>query len=155
MAVSPVPPGYHTITPYLIVDGAHEALEFYRKAFGAEILFRMPMGEKIGHAEFRIGDSIVMISDEWPDMGYLGPGKRGGTTVSLMVYLEDVDAAFQRAVDAGCTVEQPVEDQFYGDRSGTVIDPFGHKWSLATHIEDVEPGELKKRMEEWSRSQGA
>ena len=155
MSVKPIPDGYHSVTPYIIVDGAAAALDFYRKAFGATELMRMPMGDRIGHAEIRIGDSAVMLSDEWPDMGYLGPTKRGGTTVSLMIYVEDVDSAFDRAVKAGAKVERALENQFYGDRSGTLTDPFGHKWSLATHIEDVAPDEMKRRMETWTKSQGA
>ena len=155
MSVKPIPDGYHTVTPYMIVDGAAAALDFYRKAFGAKELMRMPMGDKIGHAEIRIGDSAVMLSDEWPDMGHLGPTKRGGTTVSLMIYVENVDSAFDRAVKAGAKVEKAVENQFYGDRLGTLTDPFGHKWSLATHIEDVAPDEMTRRMEAWTKSQGA
>ena len=109
------------------------------------------MGGKIGHAEIRIGDSVVMLADEWPDYGKLGPKSRGGATSGLMIYLEDVDAAFARAVAAGGTVERPVEDQFYGDRSGTVTDPFGHSWTLSTHIEDVPEDEMQRRMAEFSK----
>ena len=153
MAVKPVPDGYHSVTPGLVVHDGARALEFYKKAFGAEELFRMPMGDKIGHAEIKIGNSIVMLSDEWPDMGLLGPKNRGCTTVSLMIYVDGVDAAFKRAVDAGGTVEKPVQNEFYGDRSGTMIDPFGHRWTLATHVEDVLPEEMSRRMDDWVRAQ--
>ena len=149
----PIPDGYHSVTPAIVVHDGLRALEFYTKAFGAEETLRMPMGDKIGHAEIRIGDSIVMLSDEWPDMGILSPKSRGGTTVSLMIYLKDVDAAFGRAIDVGATVERPVQDQFYGDRSGTLIDPFGHRWTLSTHIEDVSPDEMNRRMKASMKSQ--
>jgi PhnB protein len=112
------------------------------------------MGDRVGHAEIRIGDSFVMLSDEWPEYGKLGPKARGGSTSSLMIYVEDVDAALARAVAAGAVVERPVEDQFYGDRSGIVTDPFGHSWTLSTHIEDLTPEEIGQRMEAWSRAQG-
>lgn len=151
MAVPTKPEGYHSVTPYLICDGAAKAIEFYRKAFDATELFRLPMADKIGHAEIMIGDSHVMLSDEWPDMNLLGPKRRGGTTASLMVYVDDVDAMFAQAVKAGATVERECEDQFWGDRVGTVIDPFGHRWTLSTHIEDVAPDELARRMAEWSK----
>jgi PhnB protein len=151
MAVQAIPEGYHSVTPYLIVDGAEEAIRFYERAFGAIEMLRLPMGGKIGHAEVRIGDSIVMLSDEWPDYGKLGPTSRGGATSSLMIYLEDVDAAFERAIAAGATLERPVEDQFYGDRSGTVTDPFGHSWTLSTHVEDVAEDEMQRRMAEFTK----
>jgi PhnB protein len=154
MSVKPIPDGYHSVTPYLIVDDAAAALDFYRKAFGAEECLRMPMGEKIGHAEISIGDSRVMLSDEWPVMGLLGPKMRGGATASLMIYLDSVDSAFERAIKAGATVERPVENQFYGDRSGTLIDPFGHRWTLSTHVEDVTPEEMERRMEALTKSKG-
>ena len=154
MSVSHIPQGYHSVTPYLIVDGAAEAIRFYGEAFGAAEVLRMPIGDsgKLAHAEVRIGDSHVMISDEWPDMGMLGPKSRGGATSSLMIYLEDVDSAFERAIAAGCTAERPPEDQFWGDRMGTVVDPFGHRWSLATHIEDLSEEETQRRMAEWLES---
>ena len=142
-----IPEGYHSVTPYLIVDDAEGALDFYAKAFGAEEVMRMPMGDRIGHAEIKIGDSHLMLADEFPDQGHLGPKSRGGTSVSLMVYLADVDGAFERALRAGAREARPVQDQFYGDRSGTLFDPFGHQWTLATHVEDVEPAEMKRRME--------
>ena len=151
MSVQAKPDGYHSVTPYLIVDGAEEAIRWYQQALGAVEVMRLPMGDKIGHAEIKIGDSHVMISDEWPDYGKLGPKTRGGSTCGLMVYLDDVDEAFERAVAAGATVEQPVQDQFYGDRSGSVTDPFGHSWTLATHIEDVAPDEMQRRMAEWAQ----
>ena len=150
MAARAIPEGYHSVTPYLIVDGAEEAIRFYERAFGATEMLRLPMEGKIGHAEVKIGDSIVMLADEWPDYGKLGPTSRGGATSSLMIYLEDVDAAFERALEAGATVERPVEDQFYGDRSGTVTDPFGHSWTLATHVEEVAEDEMQRRMAEFS-----
>lgn len=146
--VDPVPAGYHSVTPYLAVDGAAQAIEYYKAAFGAEEVLRMPMGDRIGHAEIRIGDSHVMLADEFPDMGHLGPKARGGTTVGLMIYLPDVDAAFDRAIAAGGTVSRSVEDQFYGDRTGTLVDPFGHQWTLATHVEDVSIEECRRRMAE-------
>lgn len=148
MSVSHIPQGYHSVTPYLIVDGAAEAIRFYAEAFVATEALRLPMGDKIGHAEIKIGDSFLMISDEWPDHGIHGPARRGGPTATFMIYVEDADAAFQRAIDAGATVDKPVEDQFYGDRSGTVVDPFGHKWTLGTHIEDVSEEEMRRRMAE-------
>ena len=151
MGVQAKPEGYHSVTPYLIVDGAAEAIRFYDQAFGATEVLRLPMGDKIGHAEVKIGDSHVMLSDEWPEYGKLGPKARGGGTAGLMIYLEDVDAAFERALAAGGTVERPVEDQFYGDRSGTLIDPFGHSWTLATHVEDVPEDEIQRRMAEFSK----
>lgn len=150
MSVSAIPEGYHSVTPYLIIDGAEEAIRFYEQAFGATEVLRMPMGDtgKLAHAEIRIGDSMVMLSDEWPEMGKLSPKKRGGATSALMVYLDDVDAAYQRAVAAGATAERPPEDQFWGDRMGTLVDPFGHRWTLATHIEDVPDDEMQRRMAE-------
>ena len=151
--VKPIPEGYHSVTPYLIVDDAAKAIDFYKQAFGAEEKFRLPMGDRIGHAEIKIGDSFVMLADEFPDMGHLGPKARGGTTVSLMVYVPDVDSAFKRALDAGAKQERPVENQFWGDKLGTLTDPFGHKWSLATHVEEVPEAELGKRFEEWSAKQ--
>ncbi len=152
MSVKAIPDGYHSVTPYLIVDGAEEAIRWYGAALGATEVMRLPMGDKIGHAEIKIGDSFIMLSDEWPDYGKLGPKARGGATSSLMIYLEDVDAAYERAIAAGATAERPVENQFYGDRSGTVIDPFGHSWTLSTHVEDLSEEEIQRRMAEWSQS---
>jgi PhnB protein len=151
MAVKPIPDGYHSITPYLIMRDATRAIDFYKRAFDATELFRFDApGNKIGHAEIRIGDSIVMLADEYPDMGYRGPQSLGGSSVSLMVYVEDVDSLFKRALDAGATVRQPLKDQFYGDRSGTVEDPFGHVWTLASHREDISREEMKRRADELS-----
>lgn len=148
--VKPIPDGYHSVTPYLIVDNAKAAIEFYKEAFGATEKFRLPMGDRIGHAEIKVGDSFIMLADEFPDMGHLGPKARGGTTVSLMVYVPDVDSAFKQAIAAGGEEVQPVQNQFWGDRLGTLTDPFGHKWSLATTIEDVSPQELETRMKAFS-----
>ena len=153
MAVKPIPDGYHTVTAYLIVDDGARAIDFYKNAFGAEELYRLPMGGKVGHAEIRIGDTNLMLSDEWPDMQALGPNKRGGATVSFVIYGPDCDAAYERAVKAGAKPDRPPSDQFWGDRMGTVVDPFGHKWTLGTHIEDVSPDEMQKRMEAWSKEQ--
>ncbi|HYI64832.1 MAG TPA: VOC family protein [Allosphingosinicella sp.] len=146
MSVSHKPEGYFSVTPYLIIDGAAEAIDYYKQAFAAEEVLRLPMGDRIGHAEIRIGDSHVMLADEFPEMDLLGPQSRGGATASLMIYTEDVDATFARAIAAGGTEEKAVQDQFYGDRSGTLIDPFGHRWTVATHVEDVAPDEIERRM---------
>ena len=146
MAVKPIPEGYHTITAYLITDGAAEAIEFYQQAFGATELFRFPTPDgKIGHAEIKIGDSHVMLADAYPDMGYNGPKTLGGSPVSLMIYVDDVDTVFNRALEKGATVKEALADKFYGDRMGTVIDPFGHIWHIATHKEDVSLDEMQKR----------
>jgi PhnB protein len=144
--VKPTPEGYHTATPYLIVGDATRAIEFYKKAFGAVELMRMadPSG-KIGHAEIKIGDSPIMLADEMPGMGYRSPESLGGSPVSILLYVEDVDAVFNQAVAAGAKVQRPVADQFYGDRTGGVTDPFGHVWYVATHMEDVSPEEMRKR----------
>jgi PhnB protein len=151
--VKPIPEGYHSVTPYLVVDDAAAALDFYARAFGAVEVLRMPMGDRIGHAEIRIGDSHVMLADEFPEMDKLGPKSRGGPTASLMIYLDDVDAAFARALAAGATQERPVADQFYGDRSGSLFDPFGHSWMLSTHIEDVPEDEMQRRMAAFAQGQ--
>lgn len=144
--IRPIPEGYHTATPYLIISGAAQALEFYKKAFGATEIMRMPGPDgKIGHAEIRIGDSPIMLADESPAMGARSPQSLGGSPVTLHLYVEDVDATFAQAVAAGATVQRPVADQFYGDRAGGIVDPFGHSWYIATHKEDVSPEELKKR----------
>lgn len=145
--VKPIPEGYHSVTPYLIIKGAADAIEFYKKAFGATELFRMPQPDgKVGHAEIKIGDSPIMLSDEHPELGYTGPTTIGGTPVSLMIYVDDVDTIFKRAIAEGAEQQKPVQDQFYGDRSGTLKDPFGHIWTVATHKEDVTPEEMDKRM---------
>lgn len=144
--VKPIPEGYHSVTPYLVVDDAARAIEFYKSAFGATELFRMPQPDgRIGHAEIRVGDSHVMIADEHPEMKFVGPRTLGGSPVTFVLYVEDVDGQVERAVAAGAKVTRPVADQFYGDRTGSVEDPFGHVWFIATHVEDVPPEELKRR----------
>jgi PhnB protein len=143
--VKPVPEGYHTVTPYLIVNAGAKALDFYARAFGAIERLRIDAGGKIGHAEITIGDSCVMLADEHPEIGALGPTTVGGSPVSLHLYVEDVDAVVARAVAAGATLVRPVADQFYGDRVGGVADPFGHRWFIATHKEDLSPEELHRR----------
>jgi PhnB protein len=146
MPVKPIPEGYHSVTPYLIIRGAAEAIEFYQKSFGAIELFRFPAPDgKIGHAEIKIGDSPIMIADEFADMGYNGPQSLGGSPVSIMLYVDDVDAVFKRAVEAGATVKEALQDKFYGDRMGTLTDPFGHRWHVATHKEDVSMEEMQRR----------
>jgi PhnB protein len=150
MATKSIPDGYHSITPYLIVKGAADAIDFYKRVFGATELMRMagPDG-RIGHAEIRIGDSTIMLADEHPEMGYRSPQSLGGAGVSLMAYVERVDEIFKRAVASGAKELQPVKDQFYGDRSGTLQDPFGHTWTIATHIEDISPDEMRRRAEKF------
>jgi PhnB protein len=147
MAVKPIPEGYHTATPYLIVRGAARALEYYKKAFNASELVRMadPNG-KVAHAEIQIGNSRLMLGDEFPEMGARSPETVGGSPVGICLYVEDVDALFKQAIEAGGREERPVKDQFYGDRAGTLRDPFGHQWTIATHTEDVPPEEMKRRM---------
>ena len=146
MPTKAIPDGYHSVTPYLVMRDAAQAIDFYERAFGATELFRFSAPDgKIGHAEIKVGDSVIMLADEMPDMGYRGPQTLGGAAVSLMMYVEDVDRQFQRAVNAGAKVKQQVTDQFYGDRSGTLEDPFGHVWTIATHMEDVSQDELVKR----------
>ena len=148
MPVSPIPEGYHSVTPYLILKNAAAAIEFYKKAFGAVELLRMAApGGKIGHAEIKIGDSPVMLADEYPDMGFKGPESLGGTPVSLMIYVDDVDKIYPQAIAAGGKEVRPLQNQFYGDRSGTLTDPFGHVWTISTHVEDVPEEELAKRAE--------
>ena len=145
---SPIPENYHSLTPYLIVKGAAQALEFYKTALGATETLRMPgPGGVVAHAEMRIGDSQLMLADEFPDMGAKGPKTLGGTPVSLLLYVPDVDATADRAIKAGMVVRRPVTNQFYGDRSGTFEDPYGHVWTLATHVEDVPGEELRRRAE--------
>jgi PhnB protein len=146
MAVKPIPEGYHTATPYLAVDDAAEAIEYYKKAFGAKERGRMETPDgKIGHAELQIGDSVVMLSDPLPQATTRTPKELGGTSASVFLYVEDVDAVVKDAVDAGASVTMEVADQFWGDRFGTIADPFGHLWSIATHIEDVPPEEMAER----------
>ena len=156
MPVSPIPEGYHSVTPYLVIKNAAAAIEFYKKAFGAVELFRMPApGGKIGHAEIKIGDSPVMLSDAYPEMGFQGPESLGGTPVSLMIYVEDVDQVYPQAIAAGGKELRPLQDQFYGDRSGTLADPFGHVWTISTHVEDVPEDELAKRAAAAMKEHGA
>jgi PhnB protein len=144
--VKPIPEGYPRVIPYLIVDGGARALDYYKKVFGAKEKMRMPApGGKVGHAEITIGESMIMLADEHPDMGARAPHAYGGAAVSLLVYVEDVDATVKRAVADGAKVLRPVENQFYGDRMGTIQDPFGHHWHVATHVEDVPPDELARR----------
>jgi uncharacterized glyoxalase superfamily protein PhnB len=146
--VKPIPEGSHTVTPALTVQGAAEAIEYYKRAFGAIERGRMATPDgRIMHAELQFGDSQVMLSDEFPGMSHPSPKGLGGTPVQLHLYVEDVDAVFDRAVEAGATVKMPVSDMFWGDRYGVVIDPFGHAWGLATHIEDVPPDEMRRRGE--------
>ena len=146
MNPSHIPTGYHSVNPYLIVDNAAGAMEFYQKAFGAQEVMRLgPPGGKIMHAEVQIGDSKLMFADEVPQMGALSPKSVGGSSVFIALYVENVDEVVARATAAGAQVLRPVQDQFYGDRSGTVLDPFGHKWTIATHKEDVSPEEIERR----------
>jgi PhnB protein len=151
--VKPVPEGYHTATPYLTVNDAVRAIEFYKRAFGAQEITRMEApGGKIGHAELRIGDSVVMLCDEMPGSGSRSPQSLGGTTAAIFLYVPDVDAQFQQAVAAGAQAHMPPADMFWGDRLGKLMDPFGHSWALATHKEDVAPAEMKKRAEAFQAS---
>lgn len=145
--VRPIPEGYHTVTPYICVRDAAAALEFYKNAFGAieEVRMQDPSG-KVGHAEIKIGDSHIMLADEFPEMEFRSPQSIGGTPVTIHLYVEDVDATVDRAVSAGATLVRPVKDEFYGDRSGSIKDPFGHSWSISTHKEDVSPEEIEKRV---------
>ena len=154
MTVKPIPDGYHAVTPYLIIQGAKDALSFYQKAFGAEERMRLEDKGKIMHAEVTIGDSVVMLADEFPDMGHVSPKTTGGTPVSLMVYVKDVDKVFDRAIAAGAKEKRPLNNEFYGDRVGTVVDPFGHVWSLATHVEDVPADEMDRRFREQAKKMG-
>jgi PhnB protein len=145
-SVRPIPEGYHSVTPYLAVDGAARAIEFYKQAFGATEVMRMAApGGKIGHAEIRIGDSRIMLADEYPDMDFRSPKAYGGSPVGLHLYVEDVDAVARQAVAAGAREVRPVKDQFYGDRTGSFEDPFGHVWHIATRKEELSPDELKRR----------
>ena len=153
--VKPIPDGYPRVSPYLAVDGAQAAIEFYKTVFGATERMTMPGPDgKLGHAEIQIGDSVIMLADEFPDMGVRAPAAFGGTPVSLSVYVEDVDATFDRAIEAGATVVRPVDNQFYGDRLGQFDDPFGHRWSVATHVEDVPPDEMARRAADMAQGQG-
>lgn len=147
-AVKPIPDDYPRVIPYLSIDGASAAIDFYTVVFGATERMRMPAADgKVGHAELQIGESVIMLADAFPEMGSSSPKSIGGTPVTVMVYVEDVDAVFARALEAGAIEERPVEDQFYGDRAGQFEDPFGHKWFVASHVEDVPPDELARRAE--------
>jgi PhnB protein len=154
MAVNPVPDDFRCVTPYLIVRGAKKAIEFYKKAFGAVETMRMDMpGDRLGHAEIRIDGAPVMLADEFPEMQIVGPETLGGAGVSMLIYVKDVDAAAKRAVDAGATIIKPVQDQFYGDRSGTLQDPFGHKWTLASRKEVLTEEQMMNRFGDWQKQQ--
>ena len=154
--VKAIPEGYEGATPYLIINGAAKALEFYKKAFGAMEMMRMPApGGKVGHAEIKIGKAIIMLADEFPEMNHKSPQSLGGSPVSIMLYVQGVDTFIDRAVSAGAKLVRPVKDQFYGDRSGSLEDPFGHQWHFATHIEDVPPDEMAKRAETFTKQEGA
>jgi PhnB protein len=149
MGVKPIPDGYSSVTPYLIVTGAANALDYYKMAFDAQEIMRMPGPDgKIAHAEIQIGNARLMLADESPQMGHKSPQTIGGSGTGLMLYVNDVDDTFQRAVSGGGKVVQEVKNQFYGDRSGTLADPFGHHWTIATHVEDVAPEEMQRRMDE-------
>ncbi|QES46971.1 glyxoylase [Streptomyces venezuelae] len=153
MTVQPVPEGYPRVTPYLCVDGAAAAIDFYVSVLGAAERMRMPApGGRIGHAELELGNSVIMLADEHPDIGFRSPKAVGGTPVTLHVYVEDVDAVFAKALARGATELSPVTNEFYGDRTGQIEDPFGHRWNLATHVEDVPPEEMEKRAREAGES---
>ena len=154
--VKAIPEGYEGATPYLIIKGAANASEFYKKAFGATEIMRIPApGGTVGHAEIKIGNAIIMLADEFPEMNHKSPQSFGGTPVSMMVYVQDVDTFIQRAVAAGAKALTPVENKFYGDRSGSLEDPFGHQWHFATHVEDVSPDEMAKRAAAFMKQQGS
>jgi PhnB protein len=154
--VKAIPDGYHNVTPYLQVRGASNAIDFYKNVFGAaEILRTSGADGRIMHAEIRIGDSIVMLADENPQMGIMSPQTVGGSSVGMHVYVENVDAVIEKAVESGAKPLRPIKNQFYGDRSGSLLDPFGHMWTVATHVEDVLPEEMKKRMAAMSQAAGS
>jgi PhnB protein len=145
--VDPIPDTYPRVVPYLFIDGAQAALDFYTGVFGAVVRMTMPGPDgKIGHAELTIGDSVIMVADEFPDMGVRGPKSVGGSPVAIHVYVNDVDATFEQALSLGATTLRPVEDKFYGDRGGEFEDPFGHRWSVASHVEDLTPEDMERRM---------
>jgi len=145
--VKPIPEGYHTITPYLVIKGAAAAIDFYKQAFGAVEVMRMPQPDgRVGHAELKFGDSHVMLADEFPELDVVGPRTLGNSPVGLLLYVDNVDKIVERAVALGATLKKPVQDQPYGDRNGTLEDPFGHKWTIAVHLEDVSPEEMERRM---------
>lgn len=147
MAVKAIPDGYNSVTPYLVVEGADRAIDFYKKAFGASEAYRLDHEGKVAHAELKIGNSMLMISEPMANSVYQDPISIGGSPVGLMIYVEDVDKVYQQAIAAGATEIRPVEDQFYGDRSGNLKDPFGHLWTVATHVEDISPEEINRRFE--------
>ena len=150
MAVQPVPEGYHTITPYLAVENASEAIDFYKRALGAKERVRMPgPGGSVMHAELEIGDSVVMLSDPFPQASTKPPKELGGTSVSIMTYVDNIDSLYKQAIDAGATSLMEPDDMFWGDRFGSIQDPFGHSWTIATHVEDVSPEEMEKRSQEF------
>ena len=156
MATKPIPDGYHAVTPYLMVKGAARALDFYKQVFGATVVVRMDTPDGgIAHSEIKIGDSMIMVADEQVGMGFPSPETIGGTPVGIHLYVDDSDACFARAIAAGARQKKPMQDQFYGDRSGTVTDPFGHLWTISTHVEDVSPEEMKRRMEAMTKKQAA
>lgn len=145
--VKPIPDGYHSITPHLVIKGAAAAIDFYKKAFGATEIMRMPQADgRVGHAEIEIANSRIMLADEFPEMNIVGPKTLGNSPVSLLLYVADVDGTVERAVTLGAKIKKPVQDQFYGDRTGTIEDPFGHQWTVAVHKEDVSPEEMQRRM---------
>jgi PhnB protein len=154
MAVKPIPDGYRTVTPYLAIQGAASALDFYKKAFNAEERMRMESNGKIMHAEMTIGDSVVMLADEFPEMGHVGPQTLGGSPVGLMVYVSDVDKMHAQAIAAGAVEKRKPNNEFYGDRASAVTDPFGHVWTLATHVEDVAPDEIDRRFRDMMKQMG-
>lgn len=143
----PIPAGMHSLTPHLVCGGAADAIAFYQRAFGAEELSRLPGPDgRVMHASVRIGDSVLMLNDEWPEMGAVGPAKLGGSAVTIHLYVADVDAAMAKAAAAGATVTMPAADMFWGDRYGQLVDPFGHKWSLATHLQDLTPQQIQDNL---------
>ena len=155
MATKPIPDGYTSVTPYLYVRRSADAIEFYKKAFGAVEILRLTMpGDGIAHAEIQIGNARIMLADEMPEWGNKGPQTLGGVSCGFAIYVHDCDVAFAKAVACGATVHRPLADQFYGDRSGTVIDPFGHSWTLCTHLKDMTEAEMQSAMDEWMKTQG-
>jgi len=153
MTVKAIPNGYHSVTPYLIVDGAAGAIDYYTRAFNATELMRFPGPDgRVVHAELQIGNSRIMLGDARPDMGQRDPKSIGGSATGLMIYVEDVDRVFMQAIEAGGNVREAVKDQFYGDRSGSLVDPFGHMWTISTHVEDVTDDEMRRRMERMSHA---
>jgi PhnB protein len=155
--VKPIPEGYHSVTPYLMINGASKAIEFYKQAFGAKEIGRLSMGQQVAHCELEIGDSRIMLADANPEWGHKAPEALGGSPVSICLYVEDVDAVYKKAIAAGAKADRngEVKDQFYGDRSGSLVDPFGHKWTIATHIENVSFPEMDKRMQAMYKEQHA